>query len=109
MPPVSIMSKITLLHSASAARRSRVVPGTSSTMARRSPAKRLKSVLFPTFGRPTKATIGLGIHFQICLFKERLYHGVDVGVDFGVDPEVGVGVSLGVRVELVALVMITST
>jgi len=39
--------------------RSRVVPGTSSTMARRSPMRRLKSVDLPTFGRPTIATTGL--------------------------------------------------
>src|SRR5260221_13839105 len=36
--------------------RSRVVPGRSSTIATRSPTRRLKSVDLPTFGRPTMAT-----------------------------------------------------
>src|SRR6185503_18842533 len=48
-------------HSTSPKRRSRVVPGVSSTMARRSPTRRLNKVLFPTLGLPTSATIGLGI------------------------------------------------
>src|SRR6266568_7817836 len=38
--------------------RSRVVPGTSSTIATRSPSIRLKKVDLPTFGRPTIATNG---------------------------------------------------
>src|SRR6266850_7278463 len=38
--------------------RSRVVPGRSSTMAMRSPTRRLKRVDLPTFGRPTIATSG---------------------------------------------------
>jgi hypothetical protein len=38
--------------------RSRVMPGSSPTMERRSPTSRLKSVDFPTFGRPTIATSG---------------------------------------------------
>ena len=33
--------------------RSRVMPGSSVTMERRVPVKRLKSVDLPTFGRPT--------------------------------------------------------
>src|SRR3990172_4198291 len=49
-------------HSPSATIRSRVVPGTSWTTARRSPARRLKRVDLPTFGRPTRATIGRVIH-----------------------------------------------
>src|SRR6185503_17801360 len=36
--------------------RSRVMPGSSPTMDRRSPISRLKSVDLPTFGRPTMAT-----------------------------------------------------
>jgi len=43
---------------ASAYCRSRVTPGTSSTMARRLPTIRLNSVDFPTLGRPTSATSG---------------------------------------------------
>src|SRR5215469_10061711 len=38
--------------------RSRVVPGRSSTMARRWPASLLKSVDLPTLGLPTMATSG---------------------------------------------------
>ena len=45
-------------HSAVPYTRSRVVPETSEMIARRSPMSRLKSVLFPTFGRPTMATTG---------------------------------------------------
>ena len=37
--------------------RSRVVPGTAVTIARSAPASRLNSVDFPTFGRPTMATV----------------------------------------------------
>src|ERR671926_1655164 len=36
--------------------RSRVMPGSSPTMDRRSPISRLKRVDLPTFGRPTMAT-----------------------------------------------------
>src|SRR3989304_10468008 len=61
IPPVSTMVKTTPTHSASAISRSRVVPGTASTTARRSSARRLNRGLFPTFGRPTRATMGLGI------------------------------------------------
>jgi hypothetical protein len=39
-------------------------------MANRSPAKRLKSVDFPTFGLPTKATIGF---MSINGFPDFLY------------------------------------
>src|SRR5439155_3394038 len=45
--------------SATPYRRSRVSPGRGSTMALRSPIIRLNRVDFPTFGRPTIATIGL--------------------------------------------------
>src|SRR5262245_13693424 len=38
--------------------RSRVIPGSSVTMERRRPIKRLKSVDLPTFGRPTIAMSG---------------------------------------------------
>src|SRR5436190_23421232 len=38
--------------------RSRVIPGSSVTMERRWPIKRLKSVDLPTFGRPTIAMSG---------------------------------------------------
>ena len=38
--------------------RSRVMPGSSPTMERRSPVMRLKSVDFPTLGRPTITTVG---------------------------------------------------
>src|SRR5208282_2889885 len=38
--------------------RSRVMPGSSPTMERRLPVRRLKSVLLPTLGRPTIATRG---------------------------------------------------
>src|SRR5919201_95332 len=41
--------------------RSRVVPGTSSTIATRSPTSRLKSVDFPTLGRPTIAAVAFAI------------------------------------------------
>src|SRR5579871_1699665 len=38
--------------------RSRVIPGSSPTMARREPTSRLNSVDLPTFGRPTMARVG---------------------------------------------------
>ena len=57
-PPVSTMTKRRPFHSVSPYRRSRVVRARSSTIAVRSPTIRLKSVLFPTFGRPTMATTG---------------------------------------------------
>ncbi len=58
-PPVSTTMKRRPFHSASPYRRSRVVRARSSTIAVRPPTIRLKSVLFPTFGRPTIATIGI--------------------------------------------------
>ena len=59
-----------------------VVPGISSTTARRSSARRLNKVLFPTLGRPTRATIGFGM----CLSQGWLVaagEGVEVGVGVG--------------------------
>src|SRR5271170_5429169 len=38
--------------------RSRVMPGSSPTIERREPVRRLKRVDFPTFGRPTIANTG---------------------------------------------------
>ena len=57
-PPVSTTTKRRPFHSASPYRRSRVVRARSSTIAVRAPRIRLKSVLLPTFGRPTMATTG---------------------------------------------------
>ena len=57
-PPVSTMVNGTPSHSASSSFRSRVMPGRSSVIATCSPAMRLKSVDFPTFGRPTTTTVG---------------------------------------------------
>ena len=65
------------------------------------PARRLKSLLLPTLGRPTKATTGLGIIFQIYLYGKRWGYWVGVGVIGSV--EVGVGV------EAVSSVMVAST
>ena len=42
---------------ASPSRKSRVTPGWSSTRANLLPTRRLNSVDFPTFGRPTSATV----------------------------------------------------
>src|SRR5512138_2753916 len=67
IPPVSTTWNARPFHSASPNRRSRVVPGVSSTMARRSPTRRLNKVLFPTLGRPTSATIGFDIRFMLYL------------------------------------------
>ena len=58
IPPVSTTVKERAFHSASPKRRSRVVPGVSSTIAIRSPTRRLNSVDLPTLGRPTSATMG---------------------------------------------------
>src|SRR5437867_2838572 len=57
-PPVSTRVNSRPFQSPVAYTRSRVVPGTSSTIAIRSPANRLKSVDLPTLGRPTMATTG---------------------------------------------------
>src|SRR6202790_2381420 len=58
MPPVSMMRMRRPRHSASPYSRSRVIPGSSPTMARRDPTIRLNSVDFPTLGRPTMAMVG---------------------------------------------------
>ena len=57
-PPVSTRTNRRPFHSASPYSRSRVVRARSSTIAVRAPTMRLKSVLLPTFGRPTMATTG---------------------------------------------------
>ena len=57
-PPVSIRSNAIPFHSQRRARRSRVTPGSASTTASLPPARRLTSVLFPAFGKPTTATLG---------------------------------------------------
>src|SRR3989304_8925504 len=75
IPPVSTILNLRPFHSASPNRRSRVVPAVSSTIAKRSPAKRLKSVDLPTFGRPTKATMGFMIFY---IFQLPAY-GLGVG------------------------------
>ena len=69
---------------ASAYNRSRVVPGTSSTIASRSPIKRLKRVLLPTLGRQTRATIGFDIEWLRVLrpFLKTNY-GLMVGTGVG--------------------------
>src|SRR5512140_3226688 len=56
-PPVSTRRKRRPSYSTGSATRSRVIPGWSKVMARRFRAIRLKSVDFPTFGRPTSATV----------------------------------------------------
>src|SRR5438552_5482009 len=60
MPPVSITSKRRPSCSATPWMRSRVMPGSSPTMARRCPVMRLKRVDFPTLGLPTMTTVGMG-------------------------------------------------
>src|SRR5262245_29647291 len=57
-PPVSTSRTFRPSISVVAATRSRVTPGRSSTSARLERRSRLKSVDFPTFARPTMATIG---------------------------------------------------
>src|SRR5512139_1143004 len=56
-PPVSIRRNRRPSYSTGWATRSRVTPGWSKVMARRFPVIRLKSVDFPVFGRPTRATV----------------------------------------------------
>ncbi len=55
-PPVSTTENSFPHHSHSPYWRSRVVPDSSLTIARRLSVRRLNSVDFPTFGRPTMAT-----------------------------------------------------
>src|SRR5882724_8244133 len=66
------------------------MPGSSPTMARRDPIKRLKSVDLPTFGRPTMASKGTrfvafsGIRFSQTAFPEQA--GSLTGNGFGPPP-----------------------
>src|SRR5438445_11072765 len=48
--------------------RSRVMPGSSATIDRRDPTKRLNNVDFPTFGRPTIASVGSASDFFFLFF-----------------------------------------
>src|SRR5688500_4619829 len=66
-PPVSTSENSRPRHSTVPYSRSRVVPGRSSTIASRSPTRRLKRVDLPTLGRPTTATTARGT-----LGRERL-------------------------------------
>src|SRR5512143_4255326 len=59
-PPVSMRRNERPSYSTGSATRSRVIPGWSNVMARRFRAIRLKRVDFPTFGRPTSATVKSG-------------------------------------------------
>src|SRR5215467_4717610 len=59
MPPVSISSNRRRSCSAVPWMRSRVMPRSSPTMARRCPVMRLKRVDFPTLGLPTMTTVGM--------------------------------------------------
>ena len=59
MPPVSTIRSFRPAHSASPYNRSRVMPGSSPTIARRDPIMRLNKVDLPTFGRPTMAMVGI--------------------------------------------------
>src|SRR5436190_10554517 len=60
MPPVSTTSKDLPFQVTLPYMRSRVMPGSSVTSARRGPMIRLKRVDLPTFGRPTMAISGRG-------------------------------------------------
>ena len=64
-PPVSINKNVRPFHSASYFTRSRVTPGTSSTIASRLPIMRLTRVDFPTFGLPITATLGSPSNFRL--------------------------------------------
>ena len=61
IPPVSTISKTLPFQSLSPYILSLVTPGVSSTMDSRRPISLLKSMLFPTFGRPTIAIRGFAI------------------------------------------------
>src|SRR5436190_21807401 len=64
MPPVSITSKRRPSCSADPCMRSRVIPGSSPTIARRCPVMRLKRVDFPTLGLPTMTTVGMALDMK---------------------------------------------
>src|SRR5690242_20241575 len=74
MPPVSTTVNATPRQSESARIRSLVVPGMSEVTALRSPTRRLNNVDFPTFGLPTRATIGLRITTYPFSQVVSLYH-----------------------------------
>ncbi len=57
-PAVSTRRTMRPRNWAVASLRSRVTPGVSATRAERRPARRLNSVLLPTFGRPAMTTTG---------------------------------------------------
>src|SRR5260221_137206 len=61
MPPVSVNSKNRPSASTTVSSRSRVTPAVGSTMAMRRPASQLNSDDLPTLGRPTMATLGIGM------------------------------------------------
>src|SRR5450432_548550 len=65
MPPVSINSKGRPSCSAVPYMRSRVIPDSSPTMARRCPVMRLKRVDFPTLGLPTMTTVGMASDMKL--------------------------------------------
>src|SRR5207237_2347782 len=56
-PPVSISRKRLPFHSQTSSLRSRVTPGVSCTTAARDSVNRFTNVDFPTFGKPTIATV----------------------------------------------------
>ncbi len=64
MPPVSTSSKKRSSWHMRCVTRSRVTPGWSSTMAIRTPASQLSTLLLPTLGRPTMTTCGTLIELQ---------------------------------------------
>ena len=70
-PPVSTTTNRRPFHSASPYSRSRVVRARSSTIAVRPPTIRLKSVLLPTFGRPTIATTGIPVRVPATVRRRR--------------------------------------
>src|SRR6185312_5542608 len=72
-PPVSIRLKVLPTHSATPYCRSRVTPLMSSTIALRCSSSRLKKVLFPTFGRPTMATVNPLIISVISVFFQKYF------------------------------------
>ena len=81
MPPVSTMRRGRPRHSASPYKRSRVIPGSSPTIALRDPTRRLNSVDLPTLGRPTMAIAGvsagavLGFVSELALTLGRIVIG----------------------------------
>src|SRR2546421_3093892 len=72
MPPVSITSKRRPSCSADPCMRSRVIPGSSPTIARRCPVMRLKRVDFPTLGLPTTTTVGMALDMKFYDSRRRM-------------------------------------